>query len=115
MKFIITENKLDGVIYSYLTKQFENLEQFKERNLSIWTDSNKKPIIIIVYIDEDVTEIYISEEVLIMVFKMFSFNGFKELFTYLKTWFDVYAGIYSDDFFGIDKDLNYEDAVELFT
>jgi hypothetical protein len=51
MKFIITENKLDSIIDSYLTKQFNGLERIKDGTRYVWINSEKQPIIIIVKYD----------------------------------------------------------------
>ena len=44
MKFIIREDKLDSIVDSYLTKQFENLEYVKDGKKDVWTyDLDKNP------------------------------------------------------------------------
>jgi hypothetical protein len=86
MKFIITENKLDSIIDSYLTKQFKDLEHVKDGSRDIWIGSDRRPVIIIIK-DKKYSDIYILDTVYSSTHNMFSMNGFKDIQYHLLKWF----------------------------
>ena len=105
MKFIITENKLDSIIDSYLTKQFNGLERIKDGTRYVWINSEKQPIIIIVKYDlYNYSEIYILDTVYASTHDMFSMNGFKDIQYHLLKWFKEHMDIDSEEVFTFDNE-----------
>ena len=108
MKYLITENKLDSIIDSYLTKQFKDLEHVKDGSRDIWINSNRKPVIIILkdakYSGVYISDIYILDTVYASTHDMFSMNGFKDIQYHLLKWFDEHMGIKSDEVSTFDNE-----------
>lgn len=104
MKFIITENKLDSIVDSYLTKQFENLKPVKVGTSTyFWCDSEKKPVIMITH-NKKFSTIFVLDTVYVSTHDMFSMNGFKDIQYHLLKWFDEHMGIKSEEVFTFDNE-----------
>jgi hypothetical protein len=103
MKFIITENKLDSIVDSYLTKQFKDLEYVKDGSRDVWINSDKRPVIV-VFKDEEYSDIYILDTVCDITHNMFSMNGFKDIQYHLLKWFDEHMGIKSEEISTFDNE-----------
>jgi hypothetical protein len=103
MKFIITENKLDSVVDSYLSKQFKDLEHVKYGSRDIWVGSDKRPVIIILK-DKKYSDIYILDTVYASTHDMFSMNGFKDIQYHLLKWFEEHMDIDSEEVFTFDNE-----------
>lgn len=108
MKFIITENKLDSIVDSYLTKQFKDLEYVKDGSRDVWINSDKRPVIIVLK-DKKYSDIYILYTIYSSTYNMFSMNGFKDIQHHLLKWFEEHMGIKSEevstfDIEGVDYD-----------
>lgn len=103
MKYLITENKLDSIIDSYLTKQFKDLEHVKDGSRDIWIGSDRRPVIIIIK-DKKYSDIYILDTVYASTHDMFSMNGFKDIQYHLLKWFDEHMGIKAEEVFTFDNE-----------
>jgi hypothetical protein len=103
MKFIITENKLDSIIDSYLTKQLRNLEYVKDGSRDVWINSDRRPVIIILK-DKNGCDIYLLDTVYASTHDMFSMNGFKDIQYHLLKWFDEHMGIKSEEVSTFDNE-----------
>ena len=108
MKFIITENKLDGIVDSYLTRQLGNLEYVKDGSRDVWINSDKRPVII-VYKDKKYSDIYLLDTVYASTHDLFSMNGFKDIQYHLLKWFDEHMGIKSEEVSTFDNEgIDYD-------
>jgi len=102
MKYLISENKLDSIIDSYLTKQFKDLEHVKDGSRDIWVGSDKRPVIIIIK-DKKYSDIHILDTVYASTYDMFSMNGFKDIQYHLLKWFDE-RGVKAEEVFTFDNE-----------
>jgi hypothetical protein len=103
MKFIITENKLDSIVDSYLTKQLGNLEYVKDGSRDVWINSDKRPVIIVLK-DKKYSDICLLDTVYAFTHDMFSMNGFKDIQYHLLKWFEEHMGIKSEEVLTFDNE-----------
>ena len=103
MKFIIREDKLDSIIDSYITKQFDNLEYVKDGKRDLWVGPDRKPVIIIIK-DNNYSSIYVLDIIYASTYYMFSMGTFKNIQHHLLKWFDEHMGIKSDEVSTFDNE-----------
>jgi hypothetical protein len=114
MKFLITENKLDGIIDSFITKQFEDLKPIKEGNLVVWVDPDKKPYVLIKHYDNGDYDINILESIYFLISNMFSIKELEDVEKYLLKWFEKHTGMIADVVFAFDNDITYEEIISIY-
>ena len=99
MKYTITENKLDNVIDSFISRQFEGLEHQMDGDRLGLVNSKGQPVIII-FVDSDnpsETEVYILESVYRAIYRLFSMNGLEDIQKHLVRWFKKHMNINVDE------------------
>lgn len=110
MKYIITENRLQSIVDSYITSQFEKLNPVKAKNnKTVWLDENREPVIII-FSEDDFSEIYLLDDVYTRIYNLFGMERFDEIQSALLSWFEKHMDIKTDEIFTFDNeghDFNY--------
>ena len=105
MKYIITENKLDEVIDSFITRRFGNLTHIKDtENRIIWFNDEREPVIIILSDGSPLVDIYILENVYADVNRFFSMSKFETIQYHFIKWFKENMALTCDEIFTFQKD-----------
>jgi hypothetical protein len=113
MKYLITENKMNSLIDSYITKQLGNLEHIKDvgklSRKDVWVDSDRNPVIIIINYkgvapDIYLPDIYLLDTVFDNIYHMFSMDGPEDIQNHLLRWFNEHMGIKSDSIETFDNE-----------
>ena len=92
MKYVITENRLDKVVDTYITSQLEGLEQKLEKvdstvNRFVFRDKNGDAVMIILEGMDRQPMVGISEYVYQSLNSLIGLNDFHEIQKYFKKWF----------------------------
>ena len=98
MKYVITENRLDKVVDTYITSQLEGLEQKLEKvdstvNRFVFRDKNGDAVMIILEGMDRQPMVGISEYVYQSLNSLIGLNDFHEIQKYFKKWFKNHMGI----------------------
>jgi hypothetical protein len=98
MKYVITENRLDKVVDTYITSQLEGLEQKLEKvdstvNRFVFRDKNGDVVMIILEGMDRQPMVGISEYVYKSLNNLIGLNDFHEIQKYFKKWFKNHMGI----------------------
>jgi hypothetical protein len=98
MKYVITENRLDKVVDTYITSQLEGLEQKLEKvdstvNRFVFRDKNGDAVMIILEGMDRQLMVGISEYVYQSLNSLIGLNDFHEIQKYFKKWFKNHMGI----------------------
>ena len=104
MKYIISENKMNSLIDSYLTKQLGNLEYVKEGRKNVWVDSDRRAVIMFINFKGFSPEIYLLDTVFENTYHMFSMDGEEEIQNHLLRWFNEHMGIKSYEVLTFDNE-----------
>jgi hypothetical protein len=102
MKYIITENRLDGIVDKYITSKFNDLKfvnesnKFVERN--VWVKSNGESSIITIKrkYDETIVSVFVEDIFFNSISNMFSI-GYEEIQEHLIRWFENHMNIKVDE------------------
>jgi hypothetical protein len=98
VKYVITENRLDKVVDTYITSQLEGLEQKLEKvdstvNRFVFRDKNGDAVMIILEGMDRQPMVGISEYVYQSLNSLIGLNDFHEIQKYFKKWFKNHMGI----------------------
>ena len=98
MKYVITENRLDKVVDTYITSQLGGLEQKLEKvdstvNRFVFRDKNGDAVMIILEGMDKKPMAGISVYVYKSFASVFGLNDFHEVQKYFKKWFKNHMGI----------------------
>ena len=108
MKYLITENKMNSLIDSYITKQLGNLEHIKDvgklSRKDVWVDSDRNHVIIIINYEGFAPDIYLLDTVFDNIYHMFSMDGPEDIQNHLLRWFNEHMGIKSDSIETFDNE-----------
>ena len=108
MKYLISENKMNTLIDSYITKQLGNLEHIKDvgklSRKDVWVDSDRNHVIIIINYEGYSPDLYILDTVFDNIYHMFSMDGLEDIQNHLLRWFDEHMGLKFDSIETFDNE-----------
>lgn len=95
MNYTITENKLNIVIDSYISKQFGDLEHNMDGDRLVLSNIEGQPVIIILFHSDtpNDTKVFILDQVYASVYHLFSMISFDEIQHHLIKWFKKHFNI----------------------
>lgn len=104
MNYTITENKLNIVIDSYISKQFGDLEHNMDGDRLVLSNIEGQPVIIILFYSgtpkrrwRGGTKVFILDQVYASVYHLFSMISFDEIQHHLIKWFKKHFNISVDE------------------